>query len=86
MNHLFFACHYAWKIWSHWLLLWGMERAFHIEPWSYFNYWINLIPTSRCEKVWLMPFEAVAWSIWLSWNERVFNNKMMKEGTTLLWT
>lgn len=60
-----------------------MEGALHIEPWVFFSQWINMIPSGKCDKVWIMSFGAVAWSIWLSRNERVFNNKEVDAGNVI---
>ncbi|XVF41900.1 hypothetical protein PTKIN_Ptkin01aG0317600 [Pterospermum kingtungense] len=73
--HLFFSCMVVWKIWSQWCVSWNLQWAFHPDPWSFFQQWIGLLPTNYCDKIWVMSFGVIVWSIWLVRNDVVFNNK-----------
>ncbi|XVF45785.1 hypothetical protein PTKIN_Ptkin02bG0234500 [Pterospermum kingtungense] len=75
ISHLFFVCPISWKIWSHWCWRWGIQWVSSNEPWACFEQWLELMPRKQCDKVWRLSFGAILWSIWLTRNEHIFQNK-----------
>ncbi|XVF79090.1 hypothetical protein PTKIN_Ptkin14bG0191400 [Pterospermum kingtungense] len=78
VHHLFFACVFSWKTWAYRCVVWEVQWVYHCDPMRFFCQWINLLHGKSIDKVWSMLFGAIAWSIWLCRNEKVFNNKVLE--------
>ena len=71
IGHLFFACSFSWKLWTHCFSTWVV----HNDPMFMFLVWQQALPDKSGKKLWLMSFFAIIWSIWLMRNDMVFNGK-----------
>ena len=75
MDHILLHCHKHWLIWSKiikwWGLVWCCLKSFS-NMWSQ---WTFLVHGHFQRKAWLMLFFLEAWSLWLLWNDLIFQQK-----------
>ncbi|XVF78436.1 hypothetical protein PTKIN_Ptkin14bG0132900 [Pterospermum kingtungense] len=77
VDHLFFHCLPSWYVWTYWSRLWGVSWVCNCNGRLFFQEWIHLLPDSSRNKLWLMSFGVIVWTIWLFRNDMVFKNKQM---------
>ncbi|XWS30084.1 hypothetical protein CRYUN_Cryun24cG0088000 [Craigia yunnanensis] len=75
-DHLFFSCHFSWKIWVHYCFIWGLDCVMHNQPTLVLLAWQSTLQDNQCKEVWKMVFFAIIWSIWLMRNDMIFNGKV----------
>ncbi|XVE48705.1 hypothetical protein DITRI_Ditri01bG0023600 [Diplodiscus trichospermus] len=74
-EHLFISCSFVWKIWSHWIALWGLDWAMPRDFKSLFMAWNDALTMKSCDKVWKLALFAIIWTVWMTRNDLVFNNR-----------
>ncbi|XVE56697.1 hypothetical protein DITRI_Ditri04bG0031500 [Diplodiscus trichospermus] len=75
VSHLFFHCDVARICRSPFLSSWGILWCYPNKPMDFFAAWQDALPRNWCNKIWKLAFYAVSWSIWLSRNDKVFNQR-----------
>lgn len=74
IQHLFFQCHVTRLVWS------VIHMAYNLQHPQNFNHmfgrWFTCVPKDM-RNLLLMGATAICWSIWLSWNGTIFDNKMV---------
>lgn len=73
VDHLFFKCPEAWKIWAAWRKLWDIFWVSPPDPSTFFLAWNSMHFVKQNCEIWKMSFFAIVWSIWLARNEVIFN-------------
>ncbi|XVF83888.1 hypothetical protein PTKIN_Ptkin16aG0529800 [Pterospermum kingtungense] len=58
-------------------LIWGVSCVCNCNDRLFFQEWIHLLPDSSRNKLWLMSFGVIVWTIWLFRNDIVFKNKQL---------
>ncbi|XVE88638.1 hypothetical protein DITRI_Ditri19aG0085600 [Diplodiscus trichospermus] len=74
-EHLFISCVVVWRIWSHWIELWGLSWVIPKDFRRLFLGWFDALPKTVYDQLWKMVFFAIVWTIWLTKNDVVFNDK-----------
>ena len=74
-DHLFFSCHFSWKIWMHCCSILGVVWVMHKQPTKAISSWVSTLPDNNGKEVWNMIFFVIIWSIWLMRNDMIFNGK-----------
>ncbi|KAL4333365.1 hypothetical protein GQ457_07G003570 [Hibiscus cannabinus] len=75
VSHLLIHCSKVWVVWQKWCCLWNVRIAFPANFKSFFQVWINQSMKPSFKPVWILAFFGIAWSIWLSRNVVVFENR-----------
>ncbi|OMO62830.1 reverse transcriptase [Corchorus capsularis] len=75
VEHLFFTCICSWNIWMACCRLWGIRWVVPVDPTTFFLSWYYAIDDFSKVNVWRLIFFVVIWSLWLTRNDMVFNNK-----------
>jgi hypothetical protein len=72
VDHILLHCHKHCIIWSKIIKWWDLDlwcpKSFS-DMWSQ---WTYLVHGKFQKKTWLMSFFSVAWSLWLFWNDLIF--------------
>ncbi|XVF62081.1 hypothetical protein PTKIN_Ptkin08bG0188600 [Pterospermum kingtungense] len=77
VDHLFFHFLPSWYIWTYWSRLWGVSLVYNCNGRLFFQEWIHLLLDSSRNKLRLMSFDVIVWTIWLFRNDMVFKNKQL---------
>ena len=50
-EHLFFSCHFSWKIWMHCCSIWGVVWVMHKQPTKAISSWVSALPDNNGKEV-----------------------------------
>ncbi|KAL4290998.1 hypothetical protein GQ457_14G009290 [Hibiscus cannabinus] len=65
----------VWLVWQNWCLLWNVNLTFPAEFKAFVQVWLNQPIKLSQKHVWKMALFVFVWSIWISRNAVVFENK-----------
>lgn len=83
IQHLFFACKFAWGIWTQCLQLWDVHIALHKDSQVNMLSWSSLVVGKFKKQLWEWLFVVVIWSSWFERNEIKFG-RSSKEFSQLI--
>lgn len=76
-QHLFFGCHFTWKLWMMCLDWWGIKSVLHDNPKVNLMNWQSLVSGAFKKELWTSLFFVIVWSIWFERNQVCFNGKLL---------
>ena len=75
VDHVILFCNFSWYIWckcGNWLnIAWAIPSSLKLP----FQYWCSLNIKKNQTLIWGTLFYAILWSIWLTRNKKIFNDK-----------
>lgn len=77
-EHLFFGCHFTWRLWMMCLDWWGISSVLHEDSKRNFISWQSLVSGGFKKELWSSLFFVVVWSIWFERNQACFNGEFLK--------
>ncbi|KAJ9188986.1 hypothetical protein P3X46_000330 [Hevea brasiliensis] len=75
VSYLFLHCYHSWRLWNWFFSWWDLKFCLPKTVDALLNQWNSLYYGNFQRKFWLNLFYAIVWSLWLSRNDMVFNNK-----------
>ncbi|GKV23015.1 hypothetical protein SLEP1_g32805 [Rubroshorea leprosula] len=79
-THLFLKCKNVRWIWKECARWWGINIETQEDCWKTFEQLGAWTRNMRIIKGWDCTWSAIVWSIWLMWNQRIFQNHEMNSG------
>ena len=74
INHLFFTCHFAWRVWSCCCQWWEVSWVFADNPSTNFESWCAVRLHGGQKRLWILCFYVVVWSLWDLRNNIIFRD------------
>ncbi|GKV35665.1 hypothetical protein SLEP1_g43906 [Rubroshorea leprosula] len=76
-DHLFLSCKITTEIWNRCLNWWGVQAVLASNVWDGFRQHEGIAVSKRMRVGWEVVWFALVWTIWLTRNEVLFNNKIV---------